>query len=136
MKLTENDLRLLIRNILREQDEEEVEEETEEEVEAEEEVVEPEAEEPEVDPELQALAKEYEVASSFKAKAEAIANILRRPVFFGTDIVGPTKGKQVKGKNSMRFAVGAGVKDKHDVKDVVDRAVSYTHLTLPTTPYV
>ena len=121
MKLTENDLRLLIRNILREQDEEEVEEETEEEVEAEEEVVEPEAEEPEVDPELQALAKEYEVASSFKAKAEAIANILRRAEFFGTDIVGPTKGKQVKNKNSMRFAVGAGVKDKHDVKDIVDR---------------
>ena len=121
MKLTENDLRLLIRNILREQDEEEVEEETEEEVEAEEEVVEPESEEPEVNPELQSLAKEYEDASSFAGKAEAIANILRRPEFFGSDIVGPTKGKQHKTKNSMRFAVGAGGKDKHDIKDIVDR---------------
>ena len=121
MNLTENDLRLLIRNILREQDEEEVEEETEEEAEAEEAVVEPEVKEPEVDPELQSLAKEYEDASSFKAKAEAIANILRRPEFFGTDIVGPTKGKQVKGKNSMRFGVGAGAKDKHDFKDIADK---------------
>ena len=121
MKLTENDLRLLIRSILREQDEEEVEEETEEEVEAEEEVTEPEAEEPEADPELQALADDYENASSFKAKTEAIANILRRPEFFGSDIVGPTKGKQVKGKNSMRFGIGAGAKDKHDTKDIADK---------------
>jgi hypothetical protein len=120
MKLTENDLRLLIRNILREQ-EEEAEEETEEEVEAEEETVEPEVKEPEVDPELQSLADEYENASSFKAKSEAIANILRRPEFFGSDIVGPTKGKQVKGKNSMRFGIGAGAKDKHDPKDIADK---------------
>ena len=117
MKLTENDLRHLIRSILQEK----VEEETEEEVEAEEEVVEPESEEPEVNPELQSLAKEYEDASSFAGKAEAIANILRRPEFFGSDIVGPTKGKQHKTKNSMRFAVGAGGKDKHDIKDIVDR---------------
>jgi hypothetical protein len=121
MKLTENDLRLLIRSILQEEVEEEVEEETEEEVEAEEEVVEPEAEEPEVDPELQSLAKQYEDAKAFTGKAEAIANILRRPEFFGSDIVGPTKGKQEMGKNSMRFAVGAGGKDKHDIKDIVDR---------------
>jgi len=117
MKITENDLRHLIRSILQEK----VEEETEEEVEAEEEVVEPESEEPEVNPELQSLAKEYEDASSFAGKAEAIANILRRPEFFGSDIVGPTKGKQHKTKNSMRFAVGAGGKDKHDIKDIVDR---------------
>ena len=117
MKITENDLRHLIRSILQEK----VEEETEEEVEAEEEVVEPESEEPEVNPELQSLAKEYEDASSFAGKAEAIANILRRPEFFGSDIVGPTKGKQHKTKNSMRFAVGAGGKDKHDIKGIVDR---------------
>ena len=116
MKLTENDLRLLIRNILLEQ-----EEETEEEVEAEEEVVEPEPEKPEVNPELQSLADDYKNASSFKAKTEAIANILRRPEFFGSDIVGPTKGKQVKGKNSMRFGIGAGAKDKHDTKDIADK---------------
>jgi len=121
MKLTENDLRLLIRSILQEEVEEEVEEETEEEVEAEEEVVEPEAEEPEVDPELQALAKQYADGKTFPAKAEAIANILRRDEFFGTDIVGPTKGKQHKAKNSMRFAVNAGVKDKYDIKDFVDK---------------
>ena len=107
MKLTENDLRLLIRNILREQ-EEEAEEETEEEVEAEEEAVEPEVKEPEVDPELQSLADEYENAKAFTGKSEAIANILRRPEFFGSDIVGPTKGKQVKGKNSMRFGIEIG----------------------------
>ena len=117
MKLTENDLRHLIRSILQEK----AEEETEEEVEAEEEVVEPESEEPEVNPELQSLAKEYEDASSFAGKAEAIANILRRDEFFGTDIVGPTKGKQHKTKNSMRFAVNAGVKDKYNIKDFVDK---------------
>ena len=121
MKLTENDLRLLIRNILQEEVEEEVEEETEEEVEAEEEVVEPEAEEPEVDPELQALAKQYTDGKTFPAKAEAIANILRRDEFFGSDIVGPTKGKQHKAKNSMRFAVGEGAKDRLKVKDIVDK---------------
>jgi hypothetical protein len=121
MKLDENDLRLLIRNILQEEVEEEVEEETEEEVEAEEEVLEPAVEEPEVDPELQALAKQYTDGKTFPAKAEAIANILRRDEFFGSDIVGPTKGKQHKAKNSMRFAVGEGAKDRLKVKDIVDK---------------
>ena len=51
------------------------------------------------------------------------------------DIVSDPKNKLTK----IKFAKGALYKDTiyiHPTNDSVDKTVSYTHLTLPTTPYV
>ena len=70
----------------------------------------------------------HQEAPGFSAAIAAVQKIESVPLIL----------EMVKQATGMRFAAVARVTDRHWVTCAVDDsiAVSYTHLTLPTTPYV